>query len=178
VQHRKLPSLSALRSRLSYDPLTGILRWNEAGRGRRVGKIAGSKTAAGYWQVCTLGGVWRAHRVIWKMMTGKDPGHREVDHKNRKRLDNRWKNLRLLPRWAQTVNSTPRESKTGYTGVYRRRANNFYVQIKARGKRRVTVGTFRTLKAAIRARRQAARVVQNLLPTRREVEKPRKLVNK
>ena len=37
---------------------------------------------------------YRAHRLIWKWMTGDDP-EREIDHINQDPYDNRWENLRL-----------------------------------------------------------------------------------
>lgn len=110
---RKLetPSQDHLRECFDYDPISGSLRWNkrpdahfrETGgktarhqaaiwNGRWAGKIAGSPDAEGYLTVCVDAVRYKVHRIIWKMMTGREPD--EIDHQNMKVADNRWNNLR------------------------------------------------------------------------------------
>lgn len=79
-----LPSRETLQDRLEYNPITGELVW------RKSGKVAGCKSH-GYIVIRIDGTLYRAHRLIWKMMTGEEPDI--VDHKNRVRDDNRWSNL-------------------------------------------------------------------------------------
>ena len=49
-------------------------------------------------------GRFQAHRLIWLMVTGEDPGDLEIDHKNRDPKDNRWDNLRLSSRSQNCAN--------------------------------------------------------------------------
>lgn len=69
-----MPALTAERARelLVYDPETGALNWRVA-RGCRSGALAGTRTSEGYTQVEIDYRLYRAHRVIWLMQTGKWP---------------------------------------------------------------------------------------------------------
>jgi hypothetical protein len=91
----KLPALTAERARalLIYNPETGALNWRVARPGTCSGALAGTRTSEGYTQVEIDYRLYKAHRVIWLMQTGKWPKH-HVDHKNGMRADNRWPNLR------------------------------------------------------------------------------------
>jgi len=91
------PDLALLNRCLSYDPETGRLTWKE--RPGRKGTInpgdeAGTPIAGGHRQIRILGRLYKAHRIIWLMMTGEEPVG-VVDHINGDPQDNRWENLRL-----------------------------------------------------------------------------------
>ena len=91
----ELPSQELLRERLAYDPETGILTWAYSRPGITKGKVVGHPNRHGRGvQVMLDRKSYRAHRLIWKWMTGDDPD-REIDHINQDRHDNRWENLRL-----------------------------------------------------------------------------------
>jgi hypothetical protein len=60
---------------------------------------------------------WRAHRVIWKLVTGRDPGD-TVDHINRDPSDNRWKNLRSATHGQNRANSLANRGRALPKGVY------------------------------------------------------------
>lgn len=113
-----LPPLSILHECFEYDPQTGDLRWRErpddhfpslniarTWRTRFAGKIAGSPTEVSsdkrLWQInLAVDGVRLrlfAHRVAFKLMTGRDPDG-DVSHRNGDTLDNRWCNLREITR--------------------------------------------------------------------------------
>lgn len=59
-----------------------------------------------------------SHRIIYRMMTGLDPGINQIDHINGVRHDNRWSNLRLV-----TVNENQqnvglqKNNTSGFKGV-------------------------------------------------------------
>lgn len=87
VSHERLKSV------LSYNKKTGAFRWKKKTCFKVVvGKIAGSPHCEGYWSIGLDGQVYLAHRLAWFYVTGEWPV--EVDHKNGKRCDNRWVNLR------------------------------------------------------------------------------------
>ena len=95
-----------LRQQLDYDTKMGWLTWKMAKPRIHVGRRAGSFRLKGEHRDITICGQnWIEHRLIWFWMTGKDPGDAYVDHKNRRRTDNRWENLRLANHSQNYVNS-------------------------------------------------------------------------
>ncbi len=107
----------AMRERLRYNPDTGEFRWR---KGKRAGKIAGSlNRPTGYWAInIRLAGEYhsvRAHRVAFLLMGHTPPP--QVDHINRQRVDNRWKNLRAATPQLNARNQGTRKSKAGFRGV-------------------------------------------------------------
>ena len=86
MKYKELPSIEILKAQLTYDKETGNLY--------KKGKIA-RINGRGYREVYIKGKIYLAHRIIWKMCTGEDPGDNLVDHKNMQKLDNRISNLRL-----------------------------------------------------------------------------------
>lgn len=134
---RALPPVELLRERLSYDPATGGLTWKyrsdaiKMWNTRYAGKPAGSQSRDGYIYVAIDTVDFVAHRLIFKMMTGEDPTD-EVDHRNGRRNDNRWGNLR-----AATINQNRRNQRPKNRGgrlpkgVYFHKARRrFAAQIK------------------------------------------------
>jgi hypothetical protein len=90
-------------------------------------------------------------------MTGKWPT-RDIDHKNRKSLDNRWSNLREATRSQNNMNS----KKRGATGAYYLwRSGRWFSKIG-----RKYIGCFPTKKQAMAAyRAEAIRLYKNFLPS-------------
>lgn len=95
------------------------LRW---GSGRRLakGSVAGSlKGNRGYYFVSLCNKKFAAHLIVW-LLQGNDyvPKGYVLDHKNKKRSDNRVENLRCVPTNVQNMNITKRSDNTsGTTGV-------------------------------------------------------------
>ena len=102
-----------IRQRLSYDPETGIFTWRQ---GKRKGRRAGYFRKKGHVTITVEGGkIHLAHRLAWLYMTGEWP-KKEIDHENRDKHDNRWKNLREADDSENATNWT-RSSATGVRGV-------------------------------------------------------------
>ena len=104
MKPKKLPSKETLDELLIYNKDTGELI-NRCNRGRRAkrGCAATSKCSNIHYlkvniTVDDIKKPYLAHRIIWMMMTGEDPGDKEVEHINGDGRDNRWDNLRLATR--------------------------------------------------------------------------------
>jgi len=84
----------------------------------KVGKSAGNKTGAGYWQVCYKGKFYKLHRVIWEMHNGPIPDNLEIDHIDRNAENNLISNLRLASRVRNAYNrNVMSNNKLGVKGV-------------------------------------------------------------
>jgi len=156
---KSLPDQAYLRQRLSYNPVTGILiwlprptshfskpwhadRWNR----RYAGQSAGLVDGIGY-RILTLDDVpYKAHRIIWKMMTGEEP--EVTDHVNRVRDDNRWDNLRSGSHVNNMCNAA-RKSGRQFRGV-RKRCQRWTAEIAVDGVCK-HIGTFDTPEQAYAA---------------------------
>lgn len=145
--------LEYVRQRISYNPITGELTWlaNECAPAhwntKFAGKIAGSAHNAGYTKVCILGVRLLAHRLAWLLHYGEWP-HREVDHRNLVKTDNRICNLRLATR-AENGRNTPvrRTNIIGVKGVSQSTSGRFTASITIGGKR-IHLGSFDDVETA------------------------------
>jgi HNH endonuclease len=127
---KTLPSVEYLWECFTYDRESGELRWKVRPRehfatkkawatwnGKHAGKIAGNLHPNGYYYVSVDYGLYKAHRIIWKLVTTDEPPV-TVDHINGRKADNRWCNLREATQIQQRWNSGPRKDNTsGYRGV-------------------------------------------------------------
>lgn len=103
---------SRLTEVLAYEPSTGVFTWIEPphpAKNYLVGSKAGTVNQFGYRVIRIDGIIVPAGRLAWFYMTGQWPLG-QVDHENRNRDDNRWKNLRDL---------TPSQNQhnRGFSGV-------------------------------------------------------------
>jgi hypothetical protein len=125
-----------LKELLHYDPESGVFTWKLVTSKRvKAGDIAGSVRNDGY-RVIRIG--WKlylAHRLAVFYMEGYMPEH-TVDHKMRKRDDNRHKELREATQQCQSRNAGMLKNNiSGVKGVH---WNKFYkiwvAQIRINGK--------------------------------------------
>lgn len=169
-----LPSREYLLKRLRYEPETGKLHWlprtpdmvrcgnttSEANcstwNRRNAGKEALVSNTAGYRTGRIDDAGVRAHRVIWKMVTGEEP--EVIDHINGDRADNRWANLRSGTHADNRKNSARHGRNTsGATGVtWARHAKLWRALISIGGKRK-HLGYFKDFHEACEARENAKR---------------------
>ena len=108
---RSLPDQSRLLELFKYSE--GNLVWARNKGIAKAGMLAGAVHHSGYIQVKVDGIAYRAHRLIWKLVTGKDPGGLSVDHIDGNKLNNAWDNLRLANSFQQQMN------KPSVKGVYK-----------------------------------------------------------
>jgi hypothetical protein len=144
---------------LSYDPEMGEFRWRVR-RGRsKAGSQAGSPHPQGYIRIRIDGVGYAAHRLAWFWMKGEWP-QGEVDHRNRNRAVNRWRNLRLATRPENAANASLRiDNRSGFRGVsYCKAGGRWMAYVRKAGKQRY-LGLFDTPEVAgavAQAARQAA----------------------
>ena len=118
-----LPSKKYLESVFCYWPASGLLYWRHRPQMRAewntryAFKLAGAVKANGYLSVSLDKKDFLVHRIIFKMMTGKNP-RAEIDHRDGRRSNNRWRNLREATRGQNSVNCPiKRHNRCGYKGV-------------------------------------------------------------
>lgn len=154
-----MPSKKYLEECFYYNKDTGDLIWKvrpvhhfDREKDSRMfknlfsGKIAGSKNLLGGLTVRINGKQQWCHRVIYKMMTGKDPD-KFIDHIDRNRFNNKWDNLRQADRSKNGANRTINKNNThGLKGVSFWQGK-YKAQIGVNGKK-IHLGSFETKEAA------------------------------
>ena len=138
VEHRylKLPELDTLKELFTLDPDSPSgLRWKTTNKYSKMkpGDVAGKKTHEGYWRVKVNYVDYTAHRIIFYMQTGKDPGEKMIDH-----IEDRSNNFCI--REATNAQNQANKKKTNnrtskYKGVsYYKQHKKFKVGIMVDGK--------------------------------------------
>lgn len=156
---KPLPPLERVQELLTYEPDTGLLRWRQSLKYARwsheSGDVAGKPGPDGCLVVWLEKWSWRAHRLIWLLVTGNDPGINEIDHRDGNASHNWWSNLRLATRSEQLANRRrPRNNKSGVKGVMQRPSGRWSAYITFDGKGRC-LGTYDTFDEAVAVRRAA-----------------------
>lgn len=134
-----------LRELLHYEPATGVFTWRNAMcQGTiKAGTVAGCECRTnGYVLIRVDGRLLRAHRLAHLYMLGEWPSAM-VDHRNTRRADNRWTNIRPANAGvnAQNIRRASRNSATGLLGIFPTRTGRFAAQIMANGVKHC-LGTF------------------------------------
>ena len=163
-----LPSQNRLNDLLSYDPHTGKLHWRsrrlsafpnaracKTWNTRYAGKEAFTATTAKGYHVGSIDGkLYRASRIIFKMVTGIDAD--QVDHEDGNNQNNRFKNLRDVTGQQNQMNMKRASNNTsGTTGVcWSSSKKKWEAKIKVNQKT-IHLGRFDDLQDAIDARKAA-----------------------
>lgn len=135
INAQKPPNLtqSFLKSILLYCPVTGKFTWIKQVRSNLTSIDAGSKNRRGYIKITINGRRYAAHRLAFLYMTGKFPKN-QVDHRDRVRSNNIWKNLRQSTNSQNQMNSQRINKGSGYRGVTKRhKSHTYFVRIKKDG---------------------------------------------
>lgn len=155
-------------SRLTYNPVDGVLTWKRLDSNDRCakifntkysGKLAGTINGWGYLQFSmVLRGErkwWRCHRVAWLLHTGEWPTH-DIDHINGVRHDNRIENLRPVTSLENHKNAAISSRNTsGVIGVWKCGRSVSWVADITVNYVKITVGRFPTFEEAVTARKEA-----------------------
>jgi len=125
--------------------------WNA----RFPGARAGSVTVGGYRQIDIFASGYKAHRVIFFLLTGLEPGG--IDHINGDTSDNRIENLRAATHTQNMQNVRRRsDSTSGFKGVSFRKDRGDWQAYIAHGEKRVHLGFHPLPEIAAKAYNEAA----------------------
>ncbi len=139
-----------LKKYLHYSRLTGFFTWIKKPCSKvRVGDRAGTINGAGYVQITLKGKIHLAHRLSFLYCKGYLP-EAQVDHKDRIRHNNRWRNLREASPQCQSRNAKVHRTNTsGVQGVYfSDRDQKWYTVMKVDNKNNF-LGTFTDFDEAV-----------------------------
>jgi len=157
-----------VRELLDYDQDTGVFTWKARGRlwftnnqafnrwnNRYAGEVSGNvmrKGVKGYpsVRIKVREKLWLAHRLAFIWMGEDLP--KQVDHRNRDSLDNRWKNLCSSSQEENTKNKSKMNNNTsGVTGVcWHKGAGRWRARVSVNGNRK-NLGYFADLEQAAEA---------------------------
>ena len=150
-------SQETLKSRLHYDPETGVFTRLVSNSNRfSVGSMAGSLHKSNN-SVYILIDCKRylAHRLAWLYVHGIFPP-KDIDHINRDPSDNRICNLRMATHAENHQNrSTPSNNTSGHIGVSLRKSSQKWEAYIKLNSKRIHIGYFTDLNDAISARKAA-----------------------
>lgn len=141
-------SLERAEELFVYDGVNLLWKVDKSSRARK-GNIAGYITAKGYRMVEVDEEAIMVHRVIWLLCTGNLP-EQFIDHKNGKRLDNRFDNFRDVSCLINNMNRKLRADNTsGHPGISNIRGK-WVVRISG-----MEIGRYSQLSRAVAVRKEA-----------------------
>ena len=106
MKYKPLPTQERLKELFEYDEEQGVLVW-KVGRGRaQAGSVAGFTKRNSRVSIRVDRGDYEAHRLIWMLHYGEDPGDTMIDHKDENPSNNHIENLRLATHGQNVVNSS------------------------------------------------------------------------
>lgn len=121
----------------------GYLIWRRKARAANnvVGKRAGWYLSSGYRLVEFFTKTYYEHVLIFIYHHGFRPSM--VDHKNRRKYDNRIVNLRACSRWQNCANAKLRNNASGVRGVYKQKNGKWCARIRHKT-RMLHLGVYQT----------------------------------
>lgn len=145
-----LPDQKVLLEAFRYEADTGLLWWKVKKANRKMDRSCGTLNHNGYMYVRFENQLYTLHRIIWKILTGREPMH--IDHVNGCRIDNRCSNLREVTRNENNRSIGLTSANTsGYVGVrYSQRDKSWMAYIKTE-KKRISIGYFKDKREAVEA---------------------------
>jgi HNH endonuclease/AP2 domain len=151
---KPLPSAEYLRELFNYDAETGELTWKVCKNNYKpVGSTAGYLRQSKSCYVVRVDRVlYLAHRLIWRMVTGDDPGSLHIDHIDCNPNNNALSNLRLATGSQNQCNRSVQSNNTsGFKGVsFDKRRQKYRAYIKHLGKQ-IYLGQFPSAEEAYAA---------------------------
>jgi hypothetical protein len=148
-------NIDTLKSLLSYEPDTGVIRWIAKGKGKIKKKAAGTLLHSGYLGICIGPKRWQAHRIAWALHYGNWPKE-QIDHINGDKTDNRACNLREATNSQNGKNlGLSKANASGCKGVsFEKYTGRWKASIRVDGKS-ISIGRFSDIQDAIAARKVA-----------------------
>lgn len=153
----RIESFNYLSEALEYDKDTGDITWKIIFPGRKAGFVVPQhKNQMPYISLSIEKIGFKAHRLIWVLMTGERPPRgMHIDHIDGDATNNRWSNLRLCKPKENARNSrTPKNSSTGLKGVTKS-GDKFRAYICV-DRKQISLGRYNTPDEAHNAYRKAA----------------------
>lgn len=121
----------SIREVLEYRPDTGDLIWINCFFKSKIGTPAGGLDDEGYRIIRHKNSQYKAHRVAYFLMTGKQPPEK-IDHEDNDPSNNKWNNLR--PSDAVRNGANQARQKRGICGVRLDKGRYWKACIQSRGK--------------------------------------------
>jgi len=146
-----------LKKILKYSRATGVFTWKVSRGGLLKGDIAGHRNSEGYVRIRINGKQYYAHNLAWLYVTSNWPTY-ELDHRDRVRWNNAFRNLRDLPHHDNSLNrGLFSNSRSGIKGVAKLASGKYRASITVQQKV-IYCGTFGRKRDAHKARRDAERL--------------------
>ena len=165
IRRKRTLTHDFVTSCLTYRKTTGKFYWRDRAdvtpnvRARDAHREAGCKTD-GWYTVIRIGGhLVLAHIIAWFIVTGQWPKD-EIDHRNGRKGDNRFRNLREATATQNRGNSRITSRNTsGIKGVFWHKSRKRWCAAIGQNRKTIVIGFFTRKSEAGRAyRREAARI--------------------
>lgn len=154
---KALPAVAFLKEHFAYCKETGNLIWRVDRPPVRPGDIAGHKNKKTDAVIVFLNrkGLL-AHRLIWKMVYGRLPKNKQIDHIDGNGFNNRLENLRLVDLSGNMKNRRLSDrNKSGCHGVWWNKNHQTWVVRITSGGRVYYLGSSKILAEAVAMRKSA-----------------------
>lgn len=145
-----------LKSILAYDPIEGVFTWLRSSPRVKAGSLAGGVSTK--YHVISINKVsYSTHRLAWLYMTGSWPED-QIDHIDKDRLNNKWKNLRACNASENQRNRRMHKNNTsGYKGVWLHKPTGKWIAQIRVNKKKIVLGGYATPEEASRRYIEAAK---------------------